>query len=65
MDLHEALDMVKFDKRLVDWNLKQGIISQADYEKHMKSLQDLVAHSEVVTLEGEGDEDDADISAPQ
>jgi hypothetical protein len=50
MDLHEALQLVKFDKRLIDWHLKQGIITQAEVDKHMKSLNDLSAQSIPVEL---------------
>ncbi len=53
MDLHEALQVVKYDTRLIDWNLKQGLITQADYDKHIKALQDVADRSVVVDLEAD------------
>jgi hypothetical protein len=30
-----------FDKRTVDRNIKKGLISRKDYEKHLKTLEDV------------------------
>jgi nitrogen regulatory protein PII-like uncharacterized protein len=30
-----------YDKRIVDRNIRTGLISRKDYEKHIKALQDL------------------------
>jgi hypothetical protein len=40
MGLYEALEIVKFDKRLLEWHIKQGIVTQAEMDKHVKSLPD-------------------------
>lgn len=55
MELHEALNQVKFDKRLVDWHLKQGSLTKVDLEKYVKSLPDLAAQSMPLTFEDEDD----------
>lgn len=31
----------RFDKRLIERNLRKGIITQAEYEKHVNSLPDV------------------------
>lgn len=53
MELHEALQMVKYDTRLIDWNLKQGLITQEEYDKHVKSLPDTADRSQKLDLEVE------------
>lgn len=55
MDLSKALDSLKFDTRMKDWNLKQGIVTKDDLEKNIKGLKDDAANSEEVTLEDKGD----------
>lgn len=37
----KATDTDVFDKRVVNRLIKNGIISQEDYDKHLKSLPDL------------------------
>lgn len=53
MELHEALQSVKFDTRLMDWHLSRGTITQADIDKHLKSLPDSSAQSIPIELEFE------------
>lgn len=53
MELHEALQMVKYDTRLIDWNLKQGLINKDDYDKHLKALPDSTDRSQTLDLEVE------------
>ncbi|MGZ6479848.1 MAG: hypothetical protein ACXWQE_11125 [Bdellovibrionales bacterium] len=55
MDLSKALDSLKFDTRMKDWNLKQGIVTKDDLDKNIKGLKDDAANSEEVTLEDKGD----------
>ena len=52
MDFSESLKKLKFDKRMIRWNLNQKIISQKDYEAHLKSLSDL-AHLQAPPLKEE------------
>lgn len=51
MDLSKALDDMKFDVRMKDWNIKQGQIKKEDVDAHTKNLQDLSNAAEPVTLE--------------
>lgn len=53
MELHEALKKAMYDTRLMEWHLKQGTITQADIDKHMKSLPDLADQAEPLSLENE------------
>lgn len=45
MDLHEALTQAKFDRRLIEWHINQGLISKADVDAFLKSLPDVSAQS--------------------
>ena len=45
MDLSKALENLKYDVRMKDWNLKQGIIKEKDVEDHLKGLKDISASS--------------------
>jgi len=40
-DLPEMLKRLKYDKRMVNWNLRQKLITEKEYEKHLASLKDL------------------------
>lgn len=51
MDLSKALENMKFDVRMKDWNMKQGLIKKEDVETNQKSLPDSGAQCEPVTLE--------------
>jgi hypothetical protein len=55
IDLNQALEFMKFDVRMRDWNLKRGTISKDDVEKHVKSINDSSASAEPVTLEDKED----------
>ena len=55
MDLSKALDNLKFDIRMRDWNVKQGNITREEFEKNSKSLKDNAGDCEEVTLEDKGD----------
>ncbi len=57
MELHEALQLVKFDKRLLDWHVRQGIISTAEIENYIKSLPDCAAQSMAIDIENEDTSD--------
>lgn len=49
--LNKAMQTMKYDKRLLDLNLRAGLISQDDYNQHLKQLEDLEANSEIINLE--------------
>jgi hypothetical protein len=48
MKIKEDMHM---DKRLVDRNLRTGVITKADYESHMAALPDCGEHAEVLDVE--------------
>jgi hypothetical protein len=51
-----------FDRRTVDRNIKKGLITRKDYEKHLKSLEDVGDRG----VYGESDpEDDEPAAAPE
>jgi hypothetical protein len=39
-DAKESADLHVYDTRLVERNMKRGLISRKDYEKYVKSLPD-------------------------
>ena len=40
-ELSENLERLKYDKRMINWNLRQKIITEEDYKKHLLKLEDL------------------------
>lgn len=62
MELHEALQAIRFDKRLLDWHLKQGLITQAEVEKLLKALPDVSAQSIPLDFEMDGRSDESDLN---
>jgi hypothetical protein len=57
----EAKNDRLYDKRTVDRNIKKGLVSRKDYEKHMKSLEDV---AEKGVYGGSADDSDDDDDAP-
>ena len=55
MDLNQALQNLKFDTRMKEWNLKQSIVTKDEVEKNLNSLQDRANDAEPVTLEDKED----------
>ena len=43
MDFSESLKDLKFDKRMIRWNLNQKVITQKEYDAHLKSLKDIAS----------------------
>ncbi|MFN8847306.1 MAG: hypothetical protein ACK5V3_14905 [Bdellovibrionales bacterium] len=48
MSLHKALKNLKFDKRLTEYNLNKGLLSQDEFKKHLESLQDVGSKIDLV-----------------
>ena len=49
-----------FDKRTVDRNIKKGLVTRKDYDKHLKTLEDVASKGFYGALEGkQGADDDA------
>ena len=55
MDLNKALDGLKYDTRMKDWNIKQGTVTRDELDKNLKGLKDSAPDCEEVTLEDKGD----------
>jgi hypothetical protein len=55
MDLNKALENLKFDSRMKDWNVKQGHLTKEEHEKYLKSLKDTGSDCEHLTLEDKAD----------
>ena len=53
MNLGKALENLKYDNRMTDWNLSQGIITEADVKSFEGSLEDLSGQCMPLDLEGE------------
>ena len=53
MSLNKALEDLKFDKRLIDLNVKMGRVTQAQMDQNTKNLPDLEAQCEKLDLEKE------------
>ena len=56
-----------FDRRIVERNIKKGLITRKDYEKHLKSLADVAGNiaSADEHVEDEPDIDDEPIGGDQ
>lgn len=53
MSLNKALENLKFDKRLVDLNIKQGRVTKEEVDKNDTSLPDLESQCEKLDIEKE------------
>lgn len=40
-DLPEMLKKLKYDKRMLNWNLRQKLLTEKEYQKHLDSLEDV------------------------
>lgn len=49
-----------FDKRTVERNIKKGLVSRKDYEKYLKSLDDVTGKGAYGAAEVRDDDDDDD-----
>jgi len=47
-----------YDKRIVERNIKKGLLSRKDYEKHLKSLEDIADKGLYGGPLEDGDDDD-------
>lgn len=51
MSLAKAMEDLKYDSRLTEYNLNSGILSQEELKKHLQSLPDLAPQTEKLDLE--------------
>lgn len=45
-----ADDETVFDVRIVERNISQGLVSENDYKKHLKELQDASDNAEFISI---------------
>lgn len=66
MSFEKAMNKMKFDLRLLEYNLAQGLISKEDYNKYLAELEDcahLVAPATAAVADVEEDTDVEDTEA--
>ena len=61
-DLSEKLKELKYDKRMLNWNLRQKLLTEKEYQKHLDSLKDLSHLKAENKAEDEEDKKDQEIS---
>lgn len=44
-------ELIKFDARMIEYNISRGLITREEYEKHLQSLPDLAAQASTLSLE--------------
>ena len=40
MKHNKTLERQKFDSRLINWNIKRGVITEKEYQEYLKTLPD-------------------------
>ncbi len=50
MSLDKSLKNLKFDKRLTEYNLNKGLLTQDELKKHLDALQDVGSKIDLVSL---------------
>lgn len=55
--LQKQMNILKYDRRLLEHNLKTGAISEADYQKHLQDLRDQSDNLAVVELVDDKDKE--------
>lgn len=58
--LRKALDQLKFDRRMVEWNYSEGLLKKEEYDEFLKSLPDLSHRAVELTLEEDNDDFSSD-----
>ncbi len=51
MSLNNSLKKMKYDLRLLEWNLANKKITQEDYKKHLEALEDISANADTIPFE--------------
>ncbi len=57
MSLNKAVENLKFDKRLLDLNLRLGRITQDEHDTHQNQLSDLEAESVKIDIDNKSSDD--------
>lgn len=50
MSLDKSLKNLKFDKRLTEYNLNKGLLTQDELKKHLDTLHDVGSKIDLVSL---------------
>jgi hypothetical protein len=50
VSLDKSLKNLKFDKRLTEYNLNKGLLTQDELKKHLDTLQDVGSKIDLVSL---------------
>lgn len=48
-------ELIKFDARMIEYNLNRGLLTKEEYQAYLQSLPDLTAQSEKLELDETGD----------
>lgn len=59
-DLDKALENLKFDKRMLDWNLNNGVLDPSELNAHKQNLKDLSANSAPLELADDSFDNDGE-----
>lgn len=51
MSFDDAMKKMKFDARMLEYNLKNGVISKKEYEDYLKQIPDSTEMAESIDLE--------------
>ena len=51
LSFNENFKNLKFDKRMKDWNIKQGSVTESEFENHLSSLEDVKDQGVNLSLE--------------
>lgn len=57
MDLGKALENLKFDVRMKEWNIKQGVVKEKEVEENLKNLKDMAASAVPLDFQDESSSD--------
>jgi hypothetical protein len=58
MSLDKSLKNLKFDVRMSEWNVDNGVVSKEELKAHLAQLPDSGANAEKLDLENESDDID-------
>jgi hypothetical protein len=51
MSLDKAMKNLKFDTRMIEYNINNGLLTNEELQKHIQALQDIADQSETLNIE--------------
>ena len=63
--LQKQMNLLRYDKRLLEINISKGNITQTEYDQHISELPDDTANTEKLVLESDSAAQSAPAQAPQ